>query len=231
MFKFQDSLPLVGYLLFKERILRKNEIPLTNEQKKTAEENIGLVYKVVGFRMRRYGGTRYAKYPGIKEDMISHGMLGLISAAKGFDKNYGTTFSTYAWRSISNTITRGLERSGFYVGSKKKKRIKIMTSTDVSASNDFGPGGILDAVETKNSDYQRMDADKLLGMVKSSLKEEEYECLHRIFCRKDSMRDVARDEKVTHQAIQQRVKAAIRKIRRNSLVATMIADYTGYELK
>src|SRR5699024_4063158 len=67
------------------------------------EENSGLIWAV----MRRYYG-RGAE----PEDLYQLGCLGFLRAVQGFDRAYGTQFSTYAVPKIAGEIRRYLRHNG-----------------------------------------------------------------------------------------------------------------------
>src|SRR5699024_4935752 len=67
------------------------------------EENSGLIWAVV----RRYYG-RGAE----PEDLYQLGCLGFLKAVQGFDRAYGTQFSTYAVPKIAGEIRRYLRDNG-----------------------------------------------------------------------------------------------------------------------
>ena len=70
---------------------------LSPEQKRLAEENIGLVHACA----RRFTG-RGVSY----EDLVGAGSVGLVKAAEGFDPDLGFCFSTYAVPSILGEMKR-----------------------------------------------------------------------------------------------------------------------------
>ena len=70
---------------------------LTREQQIKVEENLGLVYKVLGYKLK--GQSAVGNY--IREDLFQVGCIGLCKAA-ATDK--GGTFSTYAYRLIWHEI-------------------------------------------------------------------------------------------------------------------------------
>ena len=76
---------------------------LTAEQQRKAEENMGLVGKVIADKVH---GTHFGSYT--REDLFQIGCIGLCKAA-ATDK--GGCFSTYAYRLIRNEIYTELERA------------------------------------------------------------------------------------------------------------------------
>ena len=76
---------------------------LTAEQQRKAEENMGLVGKVIADKVH---GTYFGRYT--REDLFQIGCIGLCKAA-ATDK--GGCFSTYAYRLIRNEIYTELERA------------------------------------------------------------------------------------------------------------------------
>lgn len=70
---------------------------------KVLEGNTGLIWAVV----RRYYGR------GVEpDDLYQLGCLGFLKAVQGFDREYGTQFSTYAVPKIAGEIRRFLRDSG-----------------------------------------------------------------------------------------------------------------------
>ena len=76
---------------------------LTAEQQRKAEENMGLVGKVIADKVH---GTYFGRYT--REDLFQIGCIGLCKAA-ATDK--GGCFSTYAYRLIWNEICTALIQS------------------------------------------------------------------------------------------------------------------------
>lgn len=76
---------------------RKPVKKLTNEQKRLAEDNIGLAYSAF-LKYRKY----FRRIP--EDDVRQVCFLGLCKAAQTFDPGRGTKFSTYAFPSIYTTL-------------------------------------------------------------------------------------------------------------------------------
>ena len=77
---------------------------LTKEQQARVEENLGLVYKVLGDKL----GGQAAVGCHTREDLFQIGCIGLCKAA-ATDK--GGTFSTYAYRLIWHELCDALVQS------------------------------------------------------------------------------------------------------------------------
>ena len=118
---------------------------LTEEQKKKVEANRGLVYKVVGDKVK---GFRQA---GIysREDLIQIGYIGLCKAAA---TDRGGTFSTYAYRLIWHEICDTLIAAG--------RRQARETACDVP------PGETRDKKSARRSVELKMDLNQAFKQAK-----------------------------------------------------------------
>ena len=98
---------------------------LTAEQQRKAEENMGLVGKVIADKVH---GTYFGSYT--REDLFQIGCIGLCKAAA---TDMGGCFSTYAYRLIWNEICtalisgypaglRGAAHGNAYSGNPRGKR-------------------------------------------------------------------------------------------------------------
>ena len=85
----------------------------------TVRANSGLVWSVV----RRFALRGYEQ-----DDLYQIGCMGLIKAAKRFDKSYGVQFSTYAVPLITGEIKRFLRDDGPVKVSRHYKEISIKAS-------------------------------------------------------------------------------------------------------
>lgn len=100
-------------------LIRKIQNGDSEALEELVEQNSGLVKKIA---LRFTGrGTEY-------EDLTQIGMMGMIKAARSFDFNFGTAFSTYAVPLIMGEIRRFLRDDGLIkVGrSTKQKGMLIM---------------------------------------------------------------------------------------------------------
>lgn len=93
----EDDLAASAYRL---RILKK----AADSRSKLVSHNIRLVVKLV--MDRRFRSRMDA------DDLVQHGMLGLIRAAEKYDPDWGTRFSTYATWWIRQAVSRGIHSDG-----------------------------------------------------------------------------------------------------------------------
>ena len=83
----------------------KSRRPLTDAQRQTVEDNVGLAYKAAGEVHRRL--------PAFVEfaDVVQAALEGLMHAARGFDPQRGIAFSTYAFLVCRRHAGRYAKRS------------------------------------------------------------------------------------------------------------------------
>lgn len=86
-----------------EELIRSYQQGNKDSLNQLIEENTGLVWAVV---------KRFIGYGVETDDLFQIGCMGLIKAVMGFDKDYGTKFSTYAVPKITGEIRRFLRDDG-----------------------------------------------------------------------------------------------------------------------
>lgn len=72
---------------------------LTDSERRTVTENLGLVHHIVARVMHRFPSGFG------RDDLVQVGTLGLIDAVRRYDPERGTRFSSYAGRRIEGAIT------------------------------------------------------------------------------------------------------------------------------
>ena len=93
-------------------------------------ENAGLIWSVAKRFMGR--GTE-------PEDLYQLGCLGFLKAVEGFDRNFGTQFSTYAVPKIAGEIRRFLRDDGaIKVSRSLKENASLIRQTRSTLTNIFG---------------------------------------------------------------------------------------------
>ena len=79
----------------------EREKPLTEEQRRLVEENMNLVYAAMALYLPSY---EWLLKKMSREDIIQIMFMGLINAARKYDKTKNRTFSTYAYAAMHNTL-------------------------------------------------------------------------------------------------------------------------------
>lgn len=107
---------------------------LTREQQVKVEENLGLVYKVLGDKLK--GQSAVGSYT--REDLFQVGCIGLCKAA-ATDK--GGTFSTYAyrliWHEICDVLVKANKQSSTEVFDENKRVIPYTDTVECRAEINF----------------------------------------------------------------------------------------------
>src|SRR3954466_10621654 len=87
---------------------------------------------LVEWSVNRYLG-RHTVSGAERDDLVSWGMLGLLSAARAFDPGRGLRFSTLAALSIERSIMRGAIQAG-------RQRLPLLSLDDVLRESSAGDG-------------------------------------------------------------------------------------------
>lgn len=82
-------------------------------EERLVKDNMGLVRSIA---------VRFSGRGQDVEDLIQIGMLGMLKAIRGYDKSFGTAFSTYAVPLITGEIKRFLRDDGLIKVSREAKR-------------------------------------------------------------------------------------------------------------
>jgi len=87
-----------------------------------AEHNQGLVHKVVGQHMRKFG----PRIEGMREDLISAGNVGLLEFARRYNPRRSTRFSTGAVIAIRNRVLREIQKTTVRVPERHIKKLAAL---------------------------------------------------------------------------------------------------------
>jgi RNA polymerase sigma factor for flagellar operon FliA len=90
-------------------------VPLTPEQKDLVERHLDVAEKAAAAIV----ATVDQSIPF--EDLVSHGHVGLIDAAKRYDPSIGTPFPAYAWQRVMGAIKDGLRASSEYTKAQRQR--------------------------------------------------------------------------------------------------------------
>ena len=157
-------------------------------------ENLGLVR----FTIRRMGLSLRPNEE--MSDIWSTGVIGLIKAVDGFDRNYGTAFSSYAVPSIKFEILRELRRTS---------KMRSETPTDEEWLLD----GCDHSVGVREEASIKADDSSMLGIV-SELPDREAEVIRRIYWENSTLREIGSDMGISHSRIEQIHAVAIQRLRK-----------------
>jgi len=136
----------------------------TGDQEASArlvEENAGLIWSVV----KRYDWGKHDT-----EDLYQLGCLGFLKAVQGFDRSFGTRFSTYAVPKIAGEIRRFLRDDGMVKVSRGRKEQALVIHRARAALTDrLGREPVLSelAAETGLTPEDIADADLAVSSVAS----------------------------------------------------------------
>lgn len=174
---------------------------LTPERQALAERWIPLVYSILRTFAREMPPMQYRR---IGDDLLSAGLLGLISAAQFYDEGMGYQFSTYATRAIRRRIDRELflhqrrawmERTGVGQVGDHGERIPVVES----------------APDTRGHSPSRQVADALTADdVLGRLTPRRRAILHMYHCEGRSHGEIARILGVTEGCVSGIHRAAMR---------------------
>lgn len=175
---------------------------LTDEQRKTVEQNVGLVYHVV-YSMINSGCLR----EGMKNDAVQEGMLGLMNAATYFEPEKGYAFSSLAVSCIRQKV-QGLlrkercreNRSAFSldepVGDGNGKEKERQWAEQIPAEDDTEREGMTGLV------------DVCCQLLEKTGYRKNAEVLRAYAVEGRTMLDIAQEQGVSKQCVQQRLRKA-----------------------
>ena len=117
-----------GFLLFALKLFKaEHGMPVQMQQKSESmasidsdqviRQHMGIVYQAVD----RLGGSM-AKATGAYDDLVSAGMIGLLSAIEAYDSTRGAAFTTYAYPRVRGAVLDELRRLDFVPRSVRRKK-------------------------------------------------------------------------------------------------------------
>lgn len=188
-------------------------VPLTPEQAKMMEQNLGLAYK---------RGNHFWKNNlklASQEDFVGEAMVGLAKAVQKFDPDKGWKFSTFAWRTIDNHLLNWLERHHglFLVSGTKTFVFKTVNSGNPANKGFYNPDGTLNEVlatieacgDVSREAIVRADLSRAFAV----LTKQEEAIIHGLLIAEQSMKVVAKSQGLSHREIALRKRIALEKMR------------------
>jgi RNA polymerase sigma factor (sigma-70 family) len=146
-----------------------------------------------------------------RDDLVSWGLLGLLSAARAYDPGRGLRFSTLAALAIERSITRGAMQSARY----QARTLSLDQALQEGRAGD-GETRWLEMIpdESCERELQRMEAWAYLRRGVTALRPDQQRLIHAHFFMGYSLADLARQWGTTRQAVAGQLRRALRSIRR-----------------
>ncbi len=145
-----------------------------------------------------------------REDLVSWGLLGLLSAARAFDPERGLRFSTLAALAIERSITRGVMQADNHQG--KLLSLDDMVHGDSGEAETRWAELIPD--ETASIDLRRTEDLALVRRALKRLRPDQQQLIEAHFFLGYSLADLARESGTTRQAVAGQLRRALRSLRR-----------------
>ncbi|MCC2669296.1 MAG: Sigma-70, region 4 [Armatimonadetes bacterium] len=167
-------------------------------------------HSLVEWSVNRYLSRHHVQ--GIeRDDLVSWGMMGLLSAARAFDAGRGLRFSTLASVAIERSILRGAMQAG--------NQNSGALSLDEALSESSAAEGETRWIETLRDDgaerqITRTEELQELGRAMDRLRPEQQRLIRLHFFQGYSLADLARQWGTTRQAVAGQLRRALRSMRR-----------------
>jgi RNA polymerase sigma factor (sigma-70 family) len=171
---------------------------------------VGENHSLVEWSVNRYLARHHVQ--GIeRDDLVSWGMMGLLSAARAFDPGRGLRFSTLASVAIERSILRGAMQAG--------NQSSSTLSLDEALSEAGAAEGETRWIETLKDDgaereIARTEEMQELGRAMGRLRPEQQRLIRLHFFQGYSLADLARQWGTTRQAVAGQLRRALRSMRR-----------------
>lgn len=147
-----------------------------------------------------------------REDLISWGLLGLLSAARAFDPGRGLRFSTLAALSIERSIMRGAMQAG-------SQRARALSLDEALADGGSGDGETrwVEMIRDVDAERQlvRTEEQAHLRGALNGLRPEQQRLIEAHFYQGYSLADLARRWGTTRQAVAGQLRRALKSMRRS----------------
>lgn len=143
-----------------------------------------------------------------REDLVSWGMMGLLSAARAFDPSRGFRFSTLAALSIERAIIRGAMQAG--------NQSAGTLSLDEALNEGDAETRWIETIRDDGAEREiaRTEEMEELGRAMDRLRPEQQRLIRMHFFQGYSLADLARQWGTTRQAVAGQLRRALRSLRR-----------------
>lgn len=145
-----------------------------------------------------------------REDLVSWGLLGLLSAARAFDPGRGLRFSTLAALSIERSIMRGAMRASTQRGNA------LSLDEALSEKNSEGETRWVETLRDDRAEREMVRTEDLaqLRRAMTGLRPEQQRLIQAHFFQGHSLADLARSWGTTRQAVAGQLRRALKSLRR-----------------
>jgi RNA polymerase sigma factor (sigma-70 family) len=147
-----------------------------------------------------------------REDLVSWGLMGLLSAARAFDESRGLKFSTLAALSIERSIIRGAMQAD-------RRRGSTLSLDEALGEGGSGDGETrwVEMVRDLSADLEldRTEEMALLGGALDALRPEQQRLIRAHFFQGYSLADLARSWGTSRQAVAGQLRRALKALRRS----------------
>lgn len=145
-----------------------------------------------------------------REDLVSWGLLGLLSAARAFDPSRGLRFSTLAALSIERSIMRGAMRASSQRGNA--------LSLDEALTEKSGDGETrwVETLRDDRAEREMLRTEDLaqLRLAMNGLRPDQQRLIQAHFFLGHSLAELARNWGTTRQAVAGQLRRALKSLRR-----------------
>jgi RNA polymerase sigma factor (sigma-70 family) len=166
-------------------------------------------------RLVDYMVNRYLKryYVGTMErdDLVSWGMMGLVSAARAWDPARSASFSTLACRAIERMIIRGVNREW-----RPEREQATVSLDELISGHEGGDERFVDQLPAdEDVEREMLDTERAVALDSAleTLSPEQRQLIRRHYYEGDSVQDIAEDLGLSRQGVYSREKAIFRELR------------------
>jgi RNA polymerase sigma factor (sigma-70 family) len=175
-----------------------------SEVAKLVNEN----HSLVEWSVNRYLARHHVQ--GVeRDDLVSWGMMGLLSAARAFDPNRGLRFSTLASVAIERSILRG----AMQVGNQSGKALSLDEALNEGSD---GETRWIETIPDDGAEREMARTEELeeIDRAMHRLRPEQQRLIRLHFFQGYSLADLARQWGTTRQAVAGQLRRALRSMRR-----------------
>jgi RNA polymerase sigma factor (sigma-70 family) len=168
--------------------------------------------KLVDYMVNRYL-KRYYVGTMDRDDLVSWGMMGLVNAARAWDPQRSSSFSTLACRAIERMIIRGVNREWHPEREQATVSLDQLISGGQSEGSEDRFVEQLPADEDVEEEMLTTARQEAVRSALDTLSPEQRQLIDRHYFGEESVQDIARDLGLTRQGVYSREKAIFKQLR------------------